>query len=169
MNASSYHDKSAKYATFTRIPHICIGLLLAFIVWSYWKLNNQFWVYPASEAQQPITCADEGLSSPLSSQREKKMFCWDTHYPGLTGLTEVTVHFRPENRPLQDALYKYIILINHLAKKNIIEPKFVNPWLWILSVPQFCQRLSTLLIIANSLIYIFLFAINTINPRMCVA
>ena len=35
---------------------------------------------------------------------------------------------------------------------------FVNP----------CQPLSTHLIIANSLIYTFLFAVNTINPRMCV-
>ena len=81
--------------------------------------------------------------SGFSSQREKKIFCGDTHYLRLTRLTEVTAHFRPENRPLQDALYQYIIFINLFIKKNIIDPKFVNPWLWILSVPQFCQPLST--------------------------
>lgn len=59
----------------------------------------------------------------------EKIFCGDTHYLGLTGLTEETAHFRPENSPFQDALYQYIILVNLFIKKNIIEPKFVNPWL----------------------------------------
>ena len=58
-----------------------------------------------------------------------KIFRGDTHYPRLTRLTEVTAHFRPENSPFQDALYQYIILIYLFIKKNIIDPKFVNPWL----------------------------------------
>lgn len=71
----------------------------------------------------------EEWSAVLFPHSERKIFCGDTHYPRLTGLTEVTAHFHPEYSTFQDALYQHIILINLFIKKNIIEPKFVNPWL----------------------------------------
>ena len=71
----------------------------------------------------------EEWSAVVFPHSERKIFCGDTHYPGLTGLTGVTAHFRPENSPFQDALYQYIILVNLFIKKNKIEPKFVNPCL----------------------------------------
>lgn len=57
----------------------------------------------------------------------EKIFCGDTHYARLTRLTEVTAHFRPENNPLQDALYQYIILINLFMKKEYNRAKICQP------------------------------------------